>query len=628
MDNFVEDLSFLSSTQNDNHSVTNTEELPFLSIEPLAPSAPSEELPFLSVEPLASTTSAIVTSLVELAPVSAPEPKPHLRDNLGNEIYEIFVEEINEIHTNLVQWVPEWIANRSNKELLRDIRRGFHTCKGSGRMAGALALGDYAWAHEQTINKVLEGHLPVNDQLISLLQRAVDYLGKRLEYFLSADYADEAVKQEIAQVEQFMKSPEEALLLAEKVMAEIPPAAESLIPPLLSELDWGDLSVATEATETASTSEYVNTIGEEEAAQLGDLLAALPTDFDAFPVITDTNGEAETSTTLTTDDVDAEAVSYEPVPAFEPAFLVPPEQPTALTPKAKLLSETDENRIIWQMFREELPEQLMSLDSLMQRLTINPQDKEVCRSFERELHTLKGGARMAGLMDMGDLAHTAETTLEQMSRVASADAAKGSLAVLQNYIDQIHALAEQYVLEAPLEAEVMDTVPTDTKLLDKAIEAARTEPPVVPTPATEPETAEVVEFAPVVREITQSATEYPSVLEQMLVQKAHTLPNISALLVGQSSIAPANDGLTDELAAFSSQEQIRLPASFLDNMIDQAGALNVQHNGLSERLRSMSDDVREFSRTAVRLRQLLRSLELETEAHVHAGLSKIAAQVP
>lgn len=582
--------------------------------------------------------SAASAPLPVIEPIPEAEPKVDIRANLGHEIYEIFVEEITEIHTNFQTWIPEWIANRSNKELLRDIRRGFHTCKGSGRMAGAFGLGDYAWAYEQTLNKVLENQLPANDQLSALLERSVSYLGERLDYFLTADKADAGVKEEIALVDRFTKQPDEALPLAAKVIAEVPKETEKLIPPLLSELDWG--SFDSDAAETESAPESISeapasAIEEEEVVQLGDLLAALPTSFDSLTV------EPEPAAIIEAEQVaepelpefitppepvieeDADIVSYEPVPAFEPAFLVPPPEAPAAS-KQKSFNENDENRIIWQMFREEVPEQLMSLDSLMQRLVANPEDKELCRSLERELHTLKGGARMAGLMDMGDLAHNAETTLEQMSRFGSEQASKGSLELLQNHIDQIHALAEKYVLEAPAEVEAVDMVPSDTRLLDKAIEAAKTEVPVAPVETkTTSEGGEVIEFAPVARDMARNTTDYPSVLEQMLIEKAHTLPDLGALFVGQASIASANDSLADELAAFSSQEQIRLPANFLDKMIDQAGALNVQHNGLSERLRGMGDDVREFSRTAVRLRQLLRSLELETEAHVHAGHSKV-----
>ncbi|HPY42307.1 MAG TPA: Hpt domain-containing protein, partial [Thiolinea sp.] len=103
--------------------------------------------------------------------------------------------------------MPQWLEQRTLSESLKEIRRGFHTCKGSGRMAGALALGDYAWAYERMLNQVLEKTLPVNERLCDLLNQSTSYLTRRLDYFLTSIQADEDAKAEIKKVEDFISDP-------------------------------------------------------------------------------------------------------------------------------------------------------------------------------------------------------------------------------------------------------------------------------------------------------------------------------------------------------------------------------------------------------------------------------------
>ncbi len=50
--------------------------------------------------------------------------------------------------------VPLWIQQQDSSDLLTEIRRGFHTLKGSGRMVGADEVGDFAWHIEALLNTV------------------------------------------------------------------------------------------------------------------------------------------------------------------------------------------------------------------------------------------------------------------------------------------------------------------------------------------------------------------------------------------------------------------------------------------------------------------------------------------
>lgn len=56
---------------------------------------------------------------------------------------------------------------------LADVRRSFHTLKGSGRMVGALDIADFAWSMENLLNRILENTLPRSHDILVTLREAV-----------------------------------------------------------------------------------------------------------------------------------------------------------------------------------------------------------------------------------------------------------------------------------------------------------------------------------------------------------------------------------------------------------------------------------------------------------------------
>ncbi|HET7064084.1 MAG TPA: Hpt domain-containing protein, partial [Rudaea sp.] len=77
-------------------------------------------------------------------------------DEIDAEIREVFVEEVQEEIENLSRQLPQWQADPNDFERLKPIRRSFHTLKGSGRLVGALALGEFSWKIENMLNRVLD----------------------------------------------------------------------------------------------------------------------------------------------------------------------------------------------------------------------------------------------------------------------------------------------------------------------------------------------------------------------------------------------------------------------------------------------------------------------------------------
>src|SRR3546814_13303086 len=72
-------------------------------------------------------------------------------------IREVFLEEFGEEIDNLDRMLPVWRARPDDLERLRPLRRVFHTLKGSGRLVGARAPGEFSWPVENLPNRVLDG---------------------------------------------------------------------------------------------------------------------------------------------------------------------------------------------------------------------------------------------------------------------------------------------------------------------------------------------------------------------------------------------------------------------------------------------------------------------------------------
>ena len=93
-------------------------------------------------------------------------------DEIDDEIREVFLEEFAEEIDNLDNMLPVWRDKVEDMERLRPIRRVFHTLKGSGRLVGARALGEFSWKVEGMLNRVLDGSRPPSPAVVALVDRA------------------------------------------------------------------------------------------------------------------------------------------------------------------------------------------------------------------------------------------------------------------------------------------------------------------------------------------------------------------------------------------------------------------------------------------------------------------------
>jgi len=136
-----------------------------------------------AAEPSGLAAPAVATEWLTLQPTpaaTAVEPEPLLPDDADPEIAEIFVEEFADVMEELRDARQRFSTAAGDPKSVVELRRGYHTLKGSGRTIGAKRIGEYAWAWEQVMNRLLEGQIQRSDALIEQLRRSEDLLGQML----------------------------------------------------------------------------------------------------------------------------------------------------------------------------------------------------------------------------------------------------------------------------------------------------------------------------------------------------------------------------------------------------------------------------------------------------------------
>ncbi len=106
---------------------------------------------------------------------------PTQMDEIDEDIFDIFMEEAGEELEVIQSQYPLWRENPENETALQDFRRSFHTLKGSGRMVGANVIGEFAWAVENLLNRVMEGSVGPTPEVIAYLDEAIAAVPQLIE---------------------------------------------------------------------------------------------------------------------------------------------------------------------------------------------------------------------------------------------------------------------------------------------------------------------------------------------------------------------------------------------------------------------------------------------------------------
>ena len=371
---------------------------------------------------------------------TATRPAPSADENLHRvgtleiplALYNIYVAETDELLRLLERDFGEW-RHEAGRPVSAEALKAVHTLAGSSGTVGFLALRDLAQALETTL-EMLAAPGPA---LQPAQHDVLDTVLARVRQMLQAFGRDELM----------LEQPDMLAALAD----------------LREELAQQQASAA------------YGDAGPDLARQLDDLFAqaydSLIAEPPAAPLVTPAVKEEPAPAPAAADPFDfdmdalfdapaAQEEAPEPEPEPEPEVQAEPEpesQPEAverpvalagdagtLAPEPVLHDELDPDLL--PVFLEEAADLLPQIGNGLRQWQHNPQDPAPAQGLLRTLHTVKGSARMAGAMRIGQHTHELETQVENMVHAGTtAPAAFDEL--MANY-DTALALFEQLVQPA------------------------------------------------------------------------------------------------------------------------------------------------------------------------------------
>ena len=161
----------------------------------------------------------------------------HFAEGVDPEIAEVFIEEAEEVLAELDSLMPKWLSD-GDPEALTDIRRHFHTLKGSGRMAGATVIGELAWSVEQVLNHVIDGTRPDSDQVRRLAAESHQIVPALIQRFTRADNSAPAEVGALHALKDECLSSQSSAPTAPEDELSAPPGSDTLTWPESAEEDF------------------------------------------------------------------------------------------------------------------------------------------------------------------------------------------------------------------------------------------------------------------------------------------------------------------------------------------------------------------------------------------------------
>ncbi|MDX5337105.1 MAG: response regulator, partial [Marinobacter sp.] len=229
---------------------------------------------------------------------------------------------------------------------------------------------------------------------------------------------------------------------------------------------------------------------------------------------------------------------------------------------------------VLEIFLEEAGEIMDQLEQLLDDWRKEPANHHFNQEAQRALHTLKGGARLSQLSELGDKAHAFETRLIDLG--GNAPDESQWQAITEDHdaiIGLVSAIRTRFESGAPVIA------PSQTPSDSTQPEPAAEQPAEVPAPQAE---------AP-----AKPAPEQP-----------------------KPAKAPAKIRNKAAEAQRAAQETIRVSAPLLDELVNLAGETSITRGRLEQQTSDFSHTLDEMAATIERLREQLRRMDIETEAQI------------
>ncbi|WP_066255875.1 hybrid sensor histidine kinase/response regulator [Hydrogenophaga flava] len=466
---------------------------------------------------------------------------------IGIRLYNVYLNEADEWSRRLGVALSEWSLER-HEQLPDQAEALAHSLAGSSATVGFEPLSDIARALEHALALVgshQRAGQPATDAQAQLFVAAAEDIRRLLHQFAAG----------------FYKEPNPELLAGLEALLHLPTPTES------------------DAISESTTDE-------------ASLDLELNTQWDASSMDADTPVEVVEPAAV----VEAEPLHAEPE-VFEAEPLVLAGDDTVMSPLSEMdgprgpvqdidddIDEMDTIDVdLFPIFSDEAQELLPLLGGALRQWIARPDNGSARAEVLRNLHTLKGSARLAGALRLGEMAHRMETSVE---RLGSDTPQTGELEPLQSAYD---ALCARFDL-------LRSTDATSPGVVQTAPEHAAEQPLSVT----------------VVDEIAQGSEEAVALPEAAASVPVSQSTGLSGLSLQQAPVpVPQRAGAA-----------VRVRPELLDRLMNQTGEVMITRSRMESQLVTLRGSLKDLAGNLDRLRHQLRDIELQAETQMQSRLAQ------
>ncbi|MGA8513423.1 MAG: Hpt domain-containing protein, partial [Burkholderiaceae bacterium] len=540
--------------------------------------------------PMQASPGAVNSGFGGLAPDDQYKAVGPLR--IGLALYNVYLNEADEWSRRLVMCLSEWSLDES-QALPGDAVVFAHSLAGSSATVGFNALSGLA----RTLEHALQHIQGISeDGRYSAHKHIVEFVGAAEEIRrLLHQFAAGLLREPLASVEEGL---ERCLAVPERTS------------------DWQTLGVdpldSTRNALQANRAEDTDKPAQEAITLIAD--DAMHSGFDNLPdtssvtviaaasvaaaatVALTTSAAAQVTLTPVVDAVGALAPVTPPIAAAQATqnfAAVGLSVPKGLSVVPRNLTEQEaEDEIdlldaldpdLFPIFEEEAQELLPQMGGALRQWTARPNNLTARSEVLRGLHTLKGSARLAGALRLGELAHRMESAIEQTPE--EADTAQ--LEPLTGLLDGMQANFDR--LRHPLEA-----APADATTLTTDPSAAASTVSLTPTTV-----------------VTQGGAQ--PALGAAIPLLATLAPSVTSSAMGSTLAAPVQRA--------SSNQTVRVRSQLLDRLVNQAGEVIITRTRLEAELGQLRGSLVDLTSNLDKLRTQLRDIEVQSESQMQSRMA-------
>jgi chemosensory pili system protein ChpA (sensor histidine kinase/response regulator) len=257
---------------------------------------------------------------------------------------------------------------------------------------------------------------------------------------------------------------------------------------------------------------------------------------------------------------------------------------------------------LFEFFEEEANDLLPMLSGALRQWMARPDNGSARAEVLRVLHTLKGSARLAGAMRLGERAHRMETAVEQLDALG-----------LSHEAVHLEALLARF--------DVLQTSFENLRLLDRTAIAATDAPiEVAGVPDVSPFESDAALAVSMDRSgMGADAGESPVTPAQVDMEWLGTAQAIPKVV---TPLARPLKGIVTTVVRAAAGQAVRIRSQLLDRMVNEAGEVMMTRSRLEAGAGQLRASLGDLNANLERLRQQLRDIELQAELQMQSRMAQ------